>query len=315
MQSMSLSSLITLSACFFVKVVQQIEFLTSTIDLDEDEPQQSATGRGGGAEPAGDGGDSRPGSGRSRPQPSECEDKPKEPDSCSVLRINHHSGGRSPPVVLLSTVTSGYLTDRKRSPRFTYTPESKWPQPQHNDPPAQLQSEPPQSSLRELPVRPPTPGLSPLTVNLHHPSSPASPPRSPSPSPSSSSASSASSIKVSPPSPLPPTPPAPPTLCPSVIIENKTRTHQPPESGHPCPPLTAARTPSASDGAPASFTGPISKPSPAVSNARPPTSQDRRGRKPPPYPHPGASELTKKAKEPRKAPPYPEKRRLLSTTV
>lgn len=309
----SISSLITLTACFFIKVVQQIEFLTSTIDLDEDEPQQSATGGGRSAEPAGDGGDSRSGSGRSRLRPLECEDKLKEPDSCSALRINDHCGGRSPPAVLLSTVTSGFLTDRKRNSRFTSAPQSDLPQ--HNDQPTPLQSEPPLSSLRELPVRPPTPGLSPLTVNLHHPSSPASPPQSPSPSPSTSSASSTSSIKVSPPSPLRPKPPAPPTLCPSVIIENKTRTRQPPESGHPCPPLTAARTPSSSDGEPASFAGPIRKPGPSVSNARPPTSQDRRGRKPPPYPHQGASELTKKAKEPRKAPPYPEKRRLLSTTV
>lgn len=312
MQSVLLSSLITLSACFFIKVVQQIEFLTSTIDLDEDEPQQSATGGGRSTEPAVDGGDSRLGSGRSRPQPSECEDKPKEPELCSALRINHQCGGRSPPTLLLSTVTSGFLTDRKRSPRFTSAPQSDWPQ--HNDPPAPLQSEPPLSSLRELPVRPPTPGLSPLTVNFHHPSSPASPPRSPSLSPSSSSASSTSSIKVSPPSPLRPKPPAPPTLCPAVIIENKARTHQPPESGHLCPPL-AARTPSANDGEPASFAGPISKPCPSVSSTRPSASQDRRGRKPPPYPHQGASELTKKAKEPRKAPPYPEKRRLLSTTV
>lgn len=300
-------------AYVFIKVVQQIEFLTSTIDLDEDEPQPSATGGGRSAEAAGDAGASRSGSGRSRPRPLECKDKPEEPDSCSALRLNHHCGGRSPPAVLLSTVTSGSVTDRKRNPRFTSAPQSE--PPQHNDPPTPLHSEPPLSSLRELPVRPPTPGLSPLTVNLHHPSSPASPPHSASPTPSSSSASSTSSIKVSPPSPLRPKPPAPPTLCPSVIIDNKTRARQPPDSGHPCPPQTTARTPSSGDGQPASFPGPISRPGPSVLNARPPMSQDRRGRKPPPYPHQGASGLTKKAKEPREAPPYPEKRRLLSTTV
>ncbi|XP_075878969.1 uncharacterized protein LOC142885989 [Nelusetta ayraudi] len=302
------------------EVVQQIEFLTSTIDLDEDEPQQSATGGGRSSEPAGDGRGSRSAPGeattrRCRPRPAECEDKPAVPDSCSPLIINQHGGGRSPPAVLLSTVTSGFLTDRKRSPRFTSALQSDWPQQQHNDPQSPPRNDPPPSSLRELPVRPPTPGLSPLTVNFHHPSSPASPPHSPSPSASSSSPSSTSSIKVSPPSPLRPKPQARPTLCPSVIIENKTRTRQPPESGQPCPPLTAARTPSSSDGDPASFAGPISKLGPTVSNARPPVSQDRQGRKPPPYPHQGASELTKKAKEPRKAPPYPEKRRLLSTTV
>lgn len=317
--------------------MQQIDFLTSSIDLNEEEQQQSATG-GESTRPHDDSGSS-PGSSEvtlrcSHQRPLDSEDKPGDVDSSGTLRINHRSRNRSPPTVLLTTVTSGFLTDRKRNLRFASSLESSTAQ----DGPPQL-SAPLQnlvsndltpSPQRDLPVRPPTPGLSPLTVNLHHASSPGSPPHSPGPS--------TSTIKVSPSSPVFPKPPPPPTLCPSVIIENKIRSYQtpqsdPPSADQPCPSLTqppsaccpptssAAQTAASHDGEPpASFAGPVNKlskagPAAAAAKPKPPTSQDRRGRKPPPYPHQGASELTKKAKEARKAPPYPEKRRLLSTTV
>lgn len=323
---------------YFSKVVQQIDFLTSSIDLNEEEQQQSGHTGGESTRPHDDSGSSPSSSEvtvrRSNQRPSDSEDKPGDADSSATLRINHRSRNRSPPTVLLTTVTSGFLTDRKRHRRFASSLGSSTAQdgPQQLSPPLQNQVsyDLTPSPQRDLPVRPPTPGLSPLTVNLHHASGPGSPPRSPGPS--------SSTIKVSPSSPVFPKPPPPPTLCPSVIIENKIKSYQtaqsdPPSADQPCPSVTqppsagcpptssAAQTVPSHDGEPpASFAGPIIKlskagPAAAAAKTKPPTSQDRRGRKPPPYPHQGASELTKKAKEPRKAPPYPEKRRLLSTTV
>lgn len=320
---------------YFSKVVQQIDFLTSSIDLNEEE-QSGHTG-GESTWPHNDSGCSPSSSEatvrRSNQRPSHSEDKPGDADSSATLRINHRSRNRSPPTVLLTTVTSGFLTDRKRNLRFASFLGSSTAQdgPRQLSPPLQnlVSNDLTPSPQRDLPVRPPTPGLSPLTVNLHHASSPGSPPHSPGPS--------SSTIKVSPSSPVFPKPPPPPTLCPSVIIEKKIKSYQttqsdPPSADQPCPSVTqppsaccpptgSAAAPSHDGEPPASFAGPVKKLSEAglaataTAKAKPPTSQDRRGRKPPPYPHQGASELTKKVKEPRKAPPYPEKRRLLSTTV
>lgn len=338
MQLMILSSIrLNLSnrCLYFSKVVQQIDFLTSSIDLNEEEQQQSGHTGGESTRPHNDSGSSPSSSEvtvrHSNQRRSNFEEKPGDTDSSATLRINHRSRNRSPPSVLLTTVTSGFLTDRKRFPSSLGSSTAQDGPPQLSPPLQNLVSiDLTPSPQRDLPVRPPTPGLSPLTVNLHHASSTSSPPHSPGPS--------SSTIKVSPSSPVFLKPPPPPTLCPSVIIENKIKSYQtpqndPPSADQPCPsvtkPLSACCPPTSSvaqtapfhDGeTQASFAGPVNRlskagPAAAAAKTKPLTSQDRRGRKPPPYPHQGASELTKKAKEPRKAPPYPEKRRLLSTTV
>lgn len=286
-------------------MVQQIDYLTSSIDLNEEEQQRTA------------GGDSNSSSA----------------SSSSEERRGHHNGSRSPPNVLLSPVTSCFSSERSRTLRFTSSlgssPRQGGPQ-QSTDGTPKRQNLPSYdltlSPQRSLPVRPPTPGLSPLTVNLHHTNSPGSQPHSPGPS---------SSIRVSPPSPLSPKPQQTPILSPPVIVENKIGSYQTPQSADPsagqlspsstqppsasCPP-TASDTVSNNDRERrASSAGPVNGPSQVfaapAATAKPPTAPGRRGRKPPPYPHHRPSEQTKKVKEPRKAPPYPEKRRLLSTTV
>lgn len=324
--------------------MQQIDFLTSSIDLNEEEQQQSFTG-GNSAKPPSSSSSSGSSSsevtvGSSHQRPSELEDNPGTADSSVTLRADHQNRILSPPNVLLSTVTSRFLSDRSRNLRFTSTVGS----PPSQGGPLQYSKNVPSSSppklqklvfhdltlspQRSLPVRPPTPGLSPLTVNLHHPNSPGSQPHSPGPS---------SSVKVSPSSPMSPKPQPTPTHCPSVIIGNKVRSNQTPQSDHPsvgqpcpsssqppsacCPPTDLeTQTTSNDHGQPqASSAGPFNKLlqvcTASAATTKLPTAQGRRGRKPPPYPHNRTSEHTQKVKEPRKAPPYPEKKRLLSTTV
>nr|XP_046248164.1 zinc finger protein jing homolog [Scatophagus argus] len=328
------------------EVVQQIDYLTSSIDLNEEE-QQRTTG-GNITKPPTDSSSSSGSSssevtvGSTHPRPSEPEDRPGHIDSSGTLRRDHHSMSQSQPNVLLCPVKSGSSSERNRN-RFTSGLGSSYRQGGPlQDSNSFLSSKVPQfqnitshdltlSPHRSLPVRPPTPGLSPLTVNLPHPNSPGSQPHSPEPS---------SSIRmspVSPPSPLSPNPQPPPTLSPSVIIENKIGPYKTPQTDHPsagqlstsatqppsaiCPPTDPkTETVPNNDGESRSFSaGPIHRPPQvciaAADKAKPPTAQGRRGRKPPPYPHHRPSEHTKKVKEPRKAPPYPEKRRLLSTTV
>ncbi|XP_037624820.1 uncharacterized protein LOC119487842 [Sebastes umbrosus] len=314
------------------EVVQQIDYLTSSIDLNAEE--QQGTDRGDSANPPSDSSSSS-GSSSSEVTVGSVHRRPSEPegttDSCGSLRRGHHSRSQSPPNVLLCPVTSGFSSERSRTLRFTCSLGSS--SPRRAGPPCVPSSNPHQnltshditlSPQRSLPVRPPTPGLSPLTVNLHHPNSPGSQPHSPGP-PSS----------ISPVSSLSPKPHPPPTLSPSVIIENKVGSYQTPQRDHPsagllspsstqppsasCPPTDSETVSSADRERQASSAGPVHRPSQVccapAATAKPPTAQGRRGRKPPPYPHHGPSEHTKKVKEPRKAPPYPEKRRLLSTTV
>ncbi|XP_044055478.1 uncharacterized protein LOC122877677 [Siniperca chuatsi] len=326
------------------EVVQQIDYLTSSIDLNEEEQQRNEEGDS--TKPPSDSSSSSGSSssevtiGSTHQRPLEPGDQPGTTDSSGTLRRDHHSRSQSPPNVLLCPVTSGFSSERSR---FTCSlgssPRQGGPLRYNNNLPS---SNPPQlqnltsndltlSPQRSIPVRPPTPGLSPLTVNLHHANSPGSQPHSPGPS---------SSIRispVSPPSPLSPKPQPPPTLNPSVIIENKIGSYKTPKSDHPsagplsplstqppsasCPP-TDSETQTVSNNdreRRASSAGPIHRPSQVytapAATAKPSTAQGHRGRKPPPYPHHRPSEHTKKVKEPRKAPPYPEKRRLLSTTV
>lgn len=329
-------------------MVQQIDYLTSSIDLNEEEQQKTAGGDG--TKPPSNSSSSSSSSssevtvGSIHQRLSEPEDQPGTADSAGTLRRDHHSRTQSPPNVLLCPVTPGFSSERNRKLRFACSLGSSPRQggqlqgnqnlPSSNLP--QLQNlashDLTLSPQRSLPVRPPTPGLSPLTVNLHHPNSPGSPPHSPGPS---------SSIKVSPvftPSSLSPKSQLPPTLSPSVVVENKFGSYQTPQSDHPSAgqlPPSSTQTPSASspptdsetqtvsnnDGElRSSSAGCVHRPStqgctaPAAA-AKPATAQGRRGRKPPPYPHHRLSQHTKEVKEPRKAPPYPEKRRLLSTTV
>ncbi|XP_071343939.1 uncharacterized protein [Trachinotus anak] len=327
------------------EVVQQIDHLTSSIDLNEEE--QQGTGGGDSAKPPSDSSSSS-GScssevtlGSTHQRPSEPELQPGTTDSSGTLRRDHHNRSQSPLSVQFSPVSSG-VAERSRTIRFTCSlgspPKQSGPLPYNN----LLSSSPPQlqnltsidltlAPQRSLPVRPPTPGLSPLTVNLHPPNSPGSQPHSPAPS---------SPIRVSPvspPSPLCPKSHPPPTLSPSVIIETKVGSYQTPQSDHPsagsrspsstqppsasCPPtdLETQTVSNADRETQASSEGPVHTASQAcvtsAATAKPLIAQSRRARKPPPYPHHRLSEHTKKVKEPRKAPPYPEKRRLLSTTV
>lgn len=284
--------------------MQQIDYLTSSIDLNAEDQQEADSSSSSGSSSSALTVDSI------HRRPSEPSEQPGTTDPTGSLRRDHHNRSQSPPSVLLCPVTS---SERGRSLRFTCSLGSS-PRQGNNNPPKNLTShEITLSPQRSLPVRPPTPGLSPLTVNLHHPSSPGSQPHSPGPSSS-----------ISPVSPLSPKPHPPPTLSPSVIIETKVGT---PQSDHPSAgPLSPPSTQPPSASCPptdseaqtdrerrASSAGAAQRPSQVCSGpaatAKPATAQGRRGRKPPPYPH------HRHTKEPRKAPPYPEKRRLLSTTV
>lgn len=299
-------------------MVQQIDYLTSSIDLNEEEQQEVG---GDSAKPPSDSsyssGSSSSGAtvGSTYRRPSES--WPGTVDSCDTHRRDHANRSQSPPNVQLCPITSGFLSDRSRTLRITChlgsSSRQGGLQPVTNN---AITSNLQNSPQRHLPVRPPTPGLSPLTVKLHHPSSPTSQPHSPVAS---------SSIRISPVSPSSRLSPMPPSaLTPSVNVETKVGSYQTPQSVLPSAgPLSPSSTlpPSAScpptDSETQTSTERERRTSSAghAATARLPTTQGRRGRKPPPYPHHRLSEHTKKVKEPRKVPPYPEKRRLLSTTV
>lgn len=314
--------------------MQQIDNLTLCMDLTEEEQQQ--TGGGDRTKPSSDSSFTSGSSfndgmvGSTHQRPSEPEDQPR---TTGTLRRDHRTGSRSPPNVLLCPLTLGLPSQRTQTRFSCSSPRRGGLLPYASNLTSSVKSnKSPQlqnltshdltlSPQRSLPVRPPTPGLSPLTVHLHHPSSPSSHSHSPGASPS---------ITVSPVSPPSPRPHPPVALSPSVIIETPQSDH--PCAGSLCPSLT--RTPSASCPPTnsethtvsntdrerrASSAGPAHRPSQdcavPTATAKPPTAQGRRGRKPPPYPHHKLCENAKTVKEPRKAPPYPEKRRLLSTTV
>ncbi|KAK2835521.1 hypothetical protein Q5P01_016005 [Channa striata] len=310
------------------EVVEQIDYLTSSIDLNEEELQGTRE----------DDSSSSSGSSSSEVTVGSTVHRPSAPkgatDSFNTLRRAQHG-------VKLHPLSSGFSSERSRTLRFTSSLGSSSRHGGLHKKTFPLIASPQLENLtthdftlfpqRGLPARPPTPGLSPLTVNLQPPSSPGSQPHSPD---------SSSSIRLSPvslPSPLSPRPHPPPALSPSVIIETKVGSHQTPQSDHPsagplsqsssqppsanCPP-TDIETQTASNAyieRQASSTGSVRAVpklcTTTADKAKPSSTQGRRGRKPPPYPHHRLSEHTKKANEPRKAPPYPEKRRLLSTTV
>ena len=326
--------------------MQQIDYLTSYIDLNVEE--QQGTREGNGTKPSSDSSSSSGSSssegalGSTQQGPSEPEDQPGTTDSSVSLRRDTPRRGQSPPSLQPCPVSSAVLSERSRTLRFNCSLGSSprrgvllpYDKNLASSSSSQLQSltttDLTLHPQRSHPVRPPTP-LSPLTVNLHPPKSPGSQPQSPGPS------SSIRASPVSPPSPLSPKPHPPPALSPAVIIETKVRSYQTPPSDHPstcplspsltqpqsasCPPTdTETQTVSNTDKErQASSTGPVHTVSQvcttSAGTAKPPIAQGRRGRKPPPYPHHRLSAHTKKVNEPRKAPPYPEKRKLLSTTV
>ncbi|XP_072293994.1 uncharacterized protein [Eucyclogobius newberryi] len=271
------------------EVVQQIDYLTSSIDLNEEEQpepqtQSSSNSSSSSAMTVGSVIHRPSGAALSRDfwRDNQTTSRSQSPPSIPLLPVNAHHA---------NTLRFGCRKGGLNHP------------PERTDTHTMAS---PISPQRMLPVRPPTPGLSPLTVNLQHPNSPVSQPESPSPAPSSS-------MSHQSPSCLKP----PPPFCPSIR-----------PGCYPNP-----------------LSGRTSGTSSLVSSARPPTvpevdgerralsaghipgayhmtlplrpkagQQGRRGRKPPPYPHHRLHEHPK-PKEPRKAPPYPEKRRLLSTTV
>ncbi|KAM8874746.1 uncharacterized protein AB9W97_015937 [Spinachia spinachia] len=288
------------------EVVQQIDNLTSAIDLNAEEPERGDSSSSSGSTSS----EVTVGSVHRRSAVPEEQRGPS--GSSGSLRRGPRGGSQSPPNATPCPVTSGFSTPRGRTLRLASGLGSS---PRRG---GTLRRDVTLSPQRSLPVRPPTPGLSPLTVNLHQLNSPASQPHSPGPS---------SSNRVSPVSPLSPKPHPPPTLSPSVATENRIGTFQTPQSGHPSaglpspssalrpsvsfPPTDSTQTASGTERERrVSSAGPAPTPSQVCS-----APADRRGRKPPPYPHRGFSEHAKKGKEPRKAPPYPEKRRPLSTTV
>ncbi|XP_030583049.1 bromodomain-containing protein 4B [Archocentrus centrarchus] len=321
------------------EVVQQIDHLTASIDLNEEEEEQE-TGRDSTKPPSNSSYSSGSSSseatvGITHQRLSEPENQPETVDSSGTLRGDHHSRSHSPPNVQLPLITSGFLSERSRTLHLTgslgASPKraGKLPYPSNipSSNSAQLQNlssrDHAHSPQRSLPVRPPTPGLSPLTVNFHLPSSSGSQPHSPG---------ATSSIRinpVTPPSPLSSKANPPPALSPSVIIQTKVGSYQTtqsdlPSAGPPSPssnlPPSASCPPTNSETETVSVANTERRacsagPSHIRTTAKPPTAQGHRGRKPPPYSHHRLSENRKKVKEPRKAPPYPEKRRLLSTTV
>ncbi|XP_027883740.1 uncharacterized protein LOC114151048 [Xiphophorus couchianus] len=295
------------------EVVQQIDYLTSSIDLDDEEQQRPR----GEAQPPSDssyssGSSSSEVTVRSAQQRAPgTENQPGTADSYRTASREDHSRSQPSQNGQLRSITAGFLSEKSRtvqltcgqSPRKTLSRVSTNSLPPPRNPTSQDHV---LSPKRSLPARPPTPGLSPLTVNLHFPSSPGSQPSSP----------------------LSPKSYPPPALSPSVIIETKVGSLRTPQSdlpsagpfspllSHPqsasCPPTNfeTKSLPLHDKERRAASAGPSN-----ACAAKPPTGQGRRARKPPPYPHHRLSEPTKKVKEPRKAPPYPEKRRLLSTTV
>lgn len=265
------------------EVVQQIDNLTSSIDLNEEQPEpqtQSSSNSNSSSSSA-----LTVGSVIHRPSGAS--------HNSDFWRDNQTtSRSQSPPSVLLLPVNSEHTNTLRFGSRKG---GSKHP-PEKTDSLTQTIVSP-ISPQRTLPVRPPTPGLSPLTVNLQHPNSPVSQPESPSLAPSSA---------ISPQSP-------------SYL--KSPGCYRIPQGNHAsgtsslmssvCPPTT----PEAVRERWAVSAGPIPGPSHMTLSVKPKTGQQsRRGRKPPPYPHHRLYEHAK-PKESRKAPPYPEKRRLLSTTV
>lgn len=263
------------------EVVQQIDYLTSSIDLNEDEQPDSQTQS------------SSNSSSSSALTVGSVIHRPSGASQNSDFWKDNQTTSRSqsPPNVLLLPINS----DHTNTLRFSSRKGNSNHTPEKTDSLTQTIVSP-ISPQRTLPVRPPTPGLSPLTVNLQHPNSPVSQPESPTPAATPSSLTSPQSPSCVKPPPFSSTSVRPGSHQASV----KAR----PPTTIPVPDATRdRRVVSASS---SHMTLPL----------KPKTGQQsRKGRKPPPYPHHRLSDEHLKPKESRKAPPYPEKRRLLSTTV
>ncbi|XP_076009227.1 uncharacterized protein LOC143002767 [Genypterus blacodes] len=157
------------------EVVEQIDYLTAAINLNEEEQEEGGEGGGGGG---GDDGvkpprDSSPSSTSSEVTVASNHNGP------GTLRRDHHTRSQSPPAVPLCTLAAGrgYTGGLGSSPRRAGPP----PYSQNLSSSTNAESRPHLQSLTSnglasspqrcsfLPVRPPTPGLSPLTVNFHQP--------------------------------------------------------------------------------------------------------------------------------------------------
>lgn len=273
------------------EVVQQIDYLTSSIDLNEEEQPEPQTQS------------SSNSSSSSALTVGSVIHRPSGASQNSDFWRDNHTTSRSqsPPSVLLLPVNS----EHTKTLRFGSKKGGSNYSAERTDSLAQTIISP-LSPQRTLPVRPPTPGLSPLTVNLQHPNSPVSQPESPSPAPSSAT-----------------TPQSPSSLKPPPFSSTSVKPgcHQIPQGNHASGTsslVSSVRPPTVQEATRerrSVSVGPVPGPSYMTLPVKPRTGQQsRKGRKPPPYPHHRLSEPSK-SKDPRKAPPYPEKRRLQLTTV
>uniref|UniRef100_A0AAV2KUF5 Uncharacterized protein n=1 Tax=Knipowitschia caucasica TaxID=637954 RepID=A0AAV2KUF5_KNICA len=156
------------------EVVQQIDYLTSSIDLNDEEQPESQTHSSSNSSSSSA---MTVGSVIHRPQGVTQNGSPwRDKQTTSQSPSNEHT----------RTLQSG-----SRKGGLHYPPVQ-------TDNLAQTIVSP-ISPLRNLPVRPPTPGLSPLTVSLQHPNSPVSQQESPSPIPSSSMSQQSPSYRKPPP--------------------------------------------------------------------------------------------------------------------
>ncbi|XP_041746271.2 proline-rich protein 36-like isoform X2 [Coregonus clupeaformis] len=168
---------------------------------------------------------------------------------------------------------------------------------------------------RSSPVRPPTPGLSPLSTNPPHPNTHDPSVKSKSlhyPLNPASNSTLFHTLGLSPHKKSPP--PHPSALGPSVTVE--TQTGPPMRAPRPVSPPRGLKTQTRVEGVRTTSAKSLGLTQGQTVPHGPGRVPGPKGRKPPPYPHNGHFDRgASKGKDPRKAPPYPVKRRLLSTTV
>ncbi|KAM9478740.1 uncharacterized protein ACWYII_006317 [Salvelinus alpinus] len=259
------------------EVVQQIELLTSSIDLNEEEASPSLPS---------DSSSSGVAKGSSHQRLRGEEARLGEASLSSPIRTNSlqpHNPASSLVCLPHQPAPSPHKSSPVRPPTPALSPLSTNP-PHPNTPAPSVKSQ----------HYPHNPASSPKKSSLHYPLNPTlfhnlglSPKKSNSPHPSALGLSVTIANQAGPPivEPLPVRPPRDP--------ETQTRV----EGLRP----TSAKSLGLTQGQMAPH-GPGRVPG-------------TRGRKPPPYPHNGHFDWASKGKDPRKAPPYTVKRRLLSTTV
>lgn len=250
--------------------MQQIELLTSSIDLSEEEASPS---------------------------------QPSDSSSSGVAKGSSHQRLRGEEARQEEAAVSSPIRTNSLQP---HNPASSL---------VCLPHQPAPSPHRSSPVRPPTPGLSPISTNPPHPNTHDPSVKSKSLhyplNPASNSALfhilGLSPHEISP-------PPHPSALSPSVTLE--TQTGPPMRSPLPVSPPRALKTQTMVEGVRTTSAKSLGLTQGQTVPHGPGRVPGPKGRKPPPYPHDGQFDRgASKGKDPRKAPPYPVKRRLLSTTV